>query len=90
METKLVVWEDLKGRQLPHVDPSTPLFYNDQGGQNYHSAEICYGVRDKYLPLSPFTYGELGDEPYKHLTACPYCVPPRTVEEINEINNAHK
>lgn len=90
MDTKLVIWEDLKGRQLPHVDPSTPLYYNDQGGQNYHSAEICYGVREKFLPLKPFTYGELGDEPYKHLTPCPYCVPPRRPEQIDEINNAHK
>lgn len=90
MDTKLVVWEDYQGRQLPHVDPATPLFYNDEGGQNYHIAEKCYGVRDKFLPLSQFTYGELGTGDYSHLTACPYCVPPRTVAEINEINDAHK
>ena len=90
MDTKLVIWEDLPGRQLPHVDPATPLYYNTKGGQNYHSAGKCYGVKDEFLPLAQFTYGELGNAPYSSLTACPYCVPPRTVEQIDAINLAHK
>ncbi len=90
MDTKLVVWEDLPGRQLPHADPATPLFYNPQGGQNYHAAEKCFGVRDKFLPLSGFTYGELDQEPFDKLTACPYCVPPRRIEDIDRINAAHQ
>ena len=90
MDTKLVIWEDLPGRQLPHIDPATPLFYNPKGGQNYHSAEKCYGVKDAFLPLTAFTYGELAYSPYSSLTACPYCVPPRTAEEIAAINLAHK
>ena len=90
MDTKLVIWEDLPGRQLAHVDPATPLFYNTQGGQNYHSQEKCFGVRERYLPLSGFTYGELNASPYDKLTACPYCVPPRRAEEIDKINQAHQ
>lgn len=90
MGTKLVVWEDLPGRQLPHVDPDTPLYYNPKGGQNYHSADTCYGVKKQFTPMTQFSYGELGTGDYSHLTACPYCVPPRTVEEINEINLAHR
>ncbi|NLX83097.1 MAG: L,D-transpeptidase [Clostridiales bacterium] len=90
MGTKLVIWEDVPGRQLPHVDPATPLYYNPKGGQNYHAADTCYGVKSSYLPLSPFTYGELGTGEYSNLTPCPYCVPPRTVEEIDKINTAHQ
>ncbi|MDD4080284.1 MAG: L,D-transpeptidase [Eubacteriales bacterium] len=90
MDTKLVIWEDLPGRQLPHIDPATPLYFNPSGGQNYHSQDNCYGVRERYLPLTGFTYGELDTAPYNKLTACPYCVPPRRAEDINTINNAHK
>ena len=90
MDTKLVIWEDLPGRQLPHIDPATPLFYNPKGGKNYHSAEKCYGVKDAFLPLTAFAYGELANSPYSSLTACPYCVPPRTAAEITAINQAHK
>ena len=90
MNTKLVIWEDLPGRQLPYVNQSTPIFYNEKGGQNYHSAAECYGVRERFLPLSQFTYGELENPPYDKLTACPYCVPPRRVKEIDAINQAHQ
>ncbi|NLW21153.1 MAG: L,D-transpeptidase [Clostridiales bacterium] len=90
MDTKLVIWEDLPGRQLPHVDPATPLFYNPRGGQNYHSQDNCYGVKKQFTPMAQFTYGELGTGDYAHLTACPYCVPPRTVAEIDAINQAHQ
>ncbi|HPC06984.1 MAG TPA: L,D-transpeptidase [Anaerolineaceae bacterium] len=90
MGTKLVIWEDLPGRQLLYPDPDTPLYYNPEGGKNYHAAEACYGVRDEYEPMTMFTYGELGTGNYSSLTACPYCVPPRTIEEIDAINEAHK
>ena len=46
-------------------------------------------MRDRYLPLTGFTYGELDTTPYSKLTACPYCVPPRRAEDIDAINNAH-
>ena len=90
MDTKLVVWEDLPGRQLPHVDPATPLFYNPKGGQNYHSAAECYGVKKEFQPMAQFAYSERGTGDYSSLTACPYCVPPRTAAEIDAINLAHK
>lgn len=89
MDTKIVIWEDLPGRQLPQVDPDTTLYYNPKGGQNYHSADTCYGVKKEFTPLAPFKYSELGTGDFK-LTACPYCVPPRTKEQIDEINQQHK
>lgn len=48
-----------------------------------------YGVKDAYLPLTQFTYGELEDEPYAKLTMCQYCYPPLRVEEINKINEKY-
>ncbi len=90
MDTKLVIWEDVPGRQMAHVDPQTPLYYNANGGQNYHMAPKCYGVRDKFLPMAEFTYGELEQEPHLSLTSCPYCFPPLRVAEIDAVNAAHK
>ena len=89
MGTRIIIWEDLKGRSLEMPDAQTPLFYNPQGGKDYHAGEKCYGVRDKYLPLTAFTYGELENAPHNALNACQYCVPPRRVAEIEAINLAH-
>lgn len=88
MGTRIVIWEDWPGRTIDYPDDSTVLYYNPNGGQNYHSAERCNGVRDEFLPLTTFTYGELDSEPYASLTACKYCVPPRRFEEILELNLA--
>ncbi|MHC1787383.1 MAG: L,D-transpeptidase [Christensenellales bacterium] len=87
---RLVIWEDLPGRQLPLPDAATPLYYNTQGGRDYHAGPTCYGVKDKFYPLASFTYGELENAPYSSLNACAYCVPPRRVMEIEAINQAHR
>lgn len=87
---RMVVWEDLPGRSIPLPDGDTPLYYNPDGGKYYHSAEACYAVKDKYLPLTAFRYDELEEEPYSALTACPNCAPPRRVAEIEEINAAYR
>lgn len=86
---KLVIWEDIPGRQIPVPDADTLLYYNPDGGSNYHSEETCSGVKDKYLPLQPFKYSELDTAPYSSLTACAYCAPHLRVEAINAINQAH-
>lgn len=90
MGTRIIIWEDLQGRSLGIPDAQTPLYYNLQGGKDYHAADKCYGVRDKYLPLTAFTYGELENTPYNFLTSCQYCVPPRRLAEIEAINQAHR
>lgn len=86
---KLVIWEDYPGRQLEYPDDDLVLYYNDDGGKNYHRGENCYGVRAKFLPLSMFTYGQFAEEPYAALTQCPYCSPVLKVEQIDAINAAH-
>ncbi|MBQ9301045.1 MAG: L,D-transpeptidase [Clostridia bacterium] len=88
--TKLVVWEDYQGRQIPVPDDSTPVYYNPNGGSNYHLTATCNGVKDQYLPLTAFSYGELDSGVYARLTPCPYCVPPRRKAEIAAINEEHR
>ncbi len=88
--TRIVIWEDLPGRQMAFPSPDTVLHYNTQGGQNYHAAPKCYGVRDKFLPMATFTYAELDDDAHKHLTPCGYCYPPLRMAEIQAINDQYR
>ena len=88
MRTRLVVWEDWPGRQIPVPAANTVLYYNTKAGAYYHDSPSCYGVLDKYEPLTAFTYGELGTEDFE-FKPCEYCVPPRTTENIAQINAAH-
>lgn len=87
--SRLVIWEDWPGRTIPLPEDDATLYYNPQGGENYHDAETCYGVKDRYEPMTAFTYAELDASPFAELTACPYCVPPRRAEDIQAINDAH-
>ena len=88
MNTKVLIWED-SGRDLPIPDSSLPMYYNTDGGKYYHADQYCSSVRDKYLPLTGFSYGELEEEPYAALTACPSCKPPQKAGEIEEYNRNH-
>lgn len=90
MGTRLLIWEDWPGRQIAIPDVNLPLYYNAKGGEYYHAAATCYGVKDKYLPLTAFTYGALEDEPFRQLTACPYCYPPARLAIIADINAAYQ
>ena len=89
MKIRLVIWEDWTGRYVPTPAADTALYYNPKGGSNYHDSPTCYGVLDKYEPMTAFTYGELETDAYHKLKACEYCIPPRREAEILEINLAH-
>lgn len=90
MGTRIVIWEDSIGRQMGYPSSDLCVYYNPNKGQYYHKAEKCYGVKDKYLPLQPLTYGELENDAYAELLACPYCNPPLRLQQIDEINRAHQ
>ena len=89
VNSRMVIWEDWQGRRIPEPAVDTPLYYNPQGGENYHDSPTCYGVKDRYEPMTAFTWGELEMAPYDELDACPYCVPPRRAREIAQINAEH-
>jgi hypothetical protein len=88
--TKLVVWEDYQGRQVEIPSDDTLLYYNPNGGSNYHTEHDCRGIKEKYwMQMESFTYGELEDDKFASLTPCPYCQPPRRLAELEEINRIH-
>lgn len=83
--TKVVVWDD-DGRTLPYPDDDLEVYYNPDGGTSYHATATCRSVRDKYLPLTAFTYGELDSGKYASLTGCTNCIPVKRRAEIDAIN----
>lgn len=83
--TKVIVWDD-DGRTLPYPDDSTELYYNPNGGSSYHSTARCRSVRDKFLPLTAFTYGQLDEGGFAKLAPCPHCSPAKRKAVIDEIN----
>ena len=83
--TKVIIWDEV-GRVLDYPDDDYPLYYNPKGGKQYHSSPECLLVKEKYRPLTEFTWGELEDEPYRRLTACPGCAPQLRREEIDRLN----
>ncbi len=89
LNTRVFIWDDV-GRSIPIPDDSVPLYYNPDGGQYYHSDAYCKSVKDRYLPLTGFTYGELENDPYIKLTVCPSCAPPKRVAEIEALNEGNR
>ncbi len=89
LNTKVLIWEDYKGRQLPIPSPDTKLYYNPDGGSYYHSVDNCLDVKAKFLPLSGFTYGQLEEGTFADLERCPACAPPMRESEISAVNAAH-
>ena len=83
--TKVIVWDD-DGRLLPYPDDSLKLYYNPDGGKNYHALENCSAVRSRFLPLAGFTYAEMENSPYDKLTPCGGCSPVMRKSEIDQGN----
>ena len=89
MKTRMVIWEDWAGRTIPLPGEDTALYYNPKSGRDYHDSPTCYGVNNRYEPMTAFSYGELENEGFAKLKACQYCIPPRRAAEIEKINAAH-
>jgi len=86
--TKILIWDDT-GRFIDYPADSTPLYYNPNNGRNYHEEQYCSGVKDRYLPLTEFTYGELETGKYAKLTPCNTCARIMRKSEIDEINKSN-
>ena len=83
--TKILIWDDT-GRFLPYPADDTPLYYNPNNGQNYHEDQYCSGVKDRFLPLKEFSYGELDTGKFAKLTPCKTCARIMKKSEIDAIN----
>ncbi len=89
LNTRVFIWDDV-GRNIPIPEDSLPLYYNPDGGQYYHSDQNCSSVKNKYLPLTGLTYGELENSPYDKLTPCSSCNPPKRKADIEALNAGNK
>lgn len=86
-----ITLEEYKAALQPMLYPSddTLIYYNPNGGKNYHSDPRCPGVKERYLPLTAFTYGELETGKYAKLTPCKTCDPVWRKSEIDAYNEAN-
>ena len=82
--TKILIWEDWQGRQLPIPADDTVLYVNSRKNGYYHSSASCseLGTRTP----GTITYGELCSETGAKLKACPVCTPVQKRIELEEIN----
>ncbi len=85
--TKLLIWEDWQGRQVPLPSPDTKLYYRPKKGRFYHSKDHCESVELKEgETMESFTYGQLNEKPFSSLKPCEYCAPLPRLEEIEALN----
>lgn len=55
------------------------LYYNAEGGKNYHTTANCGNVDKAYLPLSSFPAIDIGQKKYAALTPCARCAGKKNV-----------
>lgn len=86
VNTKVLIWDDT-GRIRPYpVADDYALYYNPDGGKYYHENQYCPSVRDRFLPLTAFTYGELDTGSFAKLTPCAKCTTLMRKSEIDAMN----
>lgn len=71
---------------IPYPDDALEVFYNPKGGKYYHSVARCTSVKERFLPLTAFSYGQMEDSEFAGLQPCPYCAPVRRKAEIDAQN----
>lgn len=89
MHTKLIIWQDVPGRQQPIPAEDTPVYVLPGLSNAYHSKPTCYDIDKIYFPMEEITYGQLEEEAYARLHNCGYCNPPLRVQEIEALNQRY-
>ena len=85
--TKIIIWEDWQGRQIPIPDGQTELFCLKKKTGYYHTSENCSIIKGKRL--MSLTYGDLDSDEYRKLKPCPACAAPARADKIREINEVY-
>jgi len=85
--TRILIWEDWQGRQVPVPEGDTPLYCVKKRTGNYHTTDLCSSIRGKRIEA--MTYGQLEDEEYKKLKPCPLCAAPGRLETIRALNETY-
>ena len=86
--TKILIWEDWQGRQIPVPESDTPLCCVKKRTGNYHTTERCSAIKGKRTET--LTYGQLEEDAYRKLKPCPLCAAPAREDAIREINEQYR
>lgn len=78
--TRILIWEDWQGRQIPIPDKNTPLYCVKKRTGNYHTTNRCTSIIGKRTET--FTYGQLEEDAYRKLKPCPLCAAPSRLDRI--------
>ena len=83
LNTKILIWEDWQGRQIPIPAENTVFWRNPSREDYYHCSERCrlLGTRNP----QEVSYAELSEDG-SELRACPACGPVPKKNELLEIN----
>ena len=82
--TRIFIWEDWQGRQVPVPADDTPLYCVKKRVGNYHTTDRCSALKGKNV--ISLTYGQLEAEEFLKLKACPLCAAPQRRDAIREMN----
>ncbi len=85
--TRILIWEDWQGRQIPVPGSDMPLYCVKKRTGNYHTTDQCASIRGKRV--EELTYGQLDEDAYKKLNPCPICAAPQRKETILAINETY-
>ena len=86
--TKILIWVDWQGRQIPVPESDTPLYCVKKRTGNYHTTERCSAIKGKRTET--LTYGQLEEDAYRKLKPCPLCAAPAREDAIREINEQYR
>ena len=85
--TKILIWEDWQGRQVPVPEDSMKLYCLKKKTGYYHTSEECSQIKGK--KLQELTYGELDTGDYRKLKRCLACAAPFRRDTIAETNERY-
>ena len=86
--TKILIWEDWQGRQVPVPEDDTVLYYAKKKTGNYHTTDQCGAILGK--KIETMTYGQLGEKGFLKMNPCPLCAAPPRPETIQAVNERYK
>ena len=86
--TKIMIWEDWQGRQIPEPESGIPLYCLKKKTGNYHTTDRCSQIRGK-KSIVVLTYGALDREENRKLKPCPLCAAPPRLDVLREINRVY-
>ena len=86
--TRIMIWEDWQGRQIPVPDSEMTLFCVKKHSGNYHTTESCSALKGK--KTETLTYGQLEEKTYRKLNPCPLCAAPSRLDTILSVNQRYE